>query len=117
MWMPWKNLCARGPNQAPRPARRVVPRLLPLEDRLAPATFAVTTRFDVVDPADGKVPALTEEARQRNAARAAELRGQGQYDHPELRPLGEPLRVSFTVDVPARGQPAPVAVMGHDHPP
>ena len=28
---------------------------------------------------------------QRNAARAAELRGRGQYDHPEFRPLGRAL--------------------------
>jgi hypothetical protein len=49
----------------------------------------------IVDPADGRVPALTEEARQRNAARAAELRGLGQYDHPELRPLGERCIMSF----------------------
>jgi CSLREA domain-containing protein len=28
--------------------------LHPLEDRLAPATFTVTTALDVVDPADGK---------------------------------------------------------------
>ena len=49
----------------------------------------------IVDPPDGKVPALTEEARQRNAARAAELRGRGQDDHPELRPLGERCIMSF----------------------
>jgi hypothetical protein len=49
----------------------------------------------IVDPADGKVPALTEEARQRNAARAAAVRGMGQYDHPELRPLGERCIMSF----------------------
>src|SRR5262245_50276667 len=49
----------------------------------------------IVDPADGKVPPLTEEARQRNAGRAAQLRGLGQYDHPELRPLGERCIMSF----------------------
>jgi hypothetical protein len=49
----------------------------------------------IVDPPDGKVPALTAEARQRNAARAAEMRGRGPYDHPELRPLGERCIMSF----------------------
>jgi hypothetical protein len=49
----------------------------------------------IVDPPDGKVPALTAEARQRNAARAAETSGRGQFDHPELRPLGERCVMSF----------------------
>src|SRR5262249_54729398 len=49
----------------------------------------------IVDPPDGKVPPLTAEARQRNAARAAAIRGRGQYDHPELRPLGERCIMSF----------------------
>ena len=38
----------------------------------------------IVDPPNGKVPALTPEARQRNAARLAAMKGRGQYDHPEL---------------------------------
>ena len=49
----------------------------------------------IVDPPDGKVPALTPEARQRNAARLAALKGMAQYDHPELRPLGERCIMSF----------------------
>jgi hypothetical protein len=49
----------------------------------------------IVDPPSGKVPALTPEARQRNAARQAALRGFGQFDHPELRPLGERCIMSF----------------------
>jgi hypothetical protein len=49
----------------------------------------------IVDPPDGKVPPLTPEARERNAARAAEMKGRGQYDHPELRPLGERCIMSF----------------------
>jgi hypothetical protein len=49
----------------------------------------------IVDPPDGKVPALTPEARQRNAARLAAMKGRGQYDHPELRPLGERCIMSF----------------------
>jgi hypothetical protein len=49
----------------------------------------------IVDPPDGKVPATTPEARQRSAARQAALKGRGQYDHPELRPLGERCIMSF----------------------
>jgi hypothetical protein len=49
----------------------------------------------IVDPPEGKVPALTPEARQRNATRAAAMRGRGQYDHPEFRPLGERCIMSF----------------------
>jgi hypothetical protein len=49
----------------------------------------------IVDPPDGKVPALTPEARERNAERAATMKGKGQYDHPELRPLGERCIMSF----------------------
>ena len=49
----------------------------------------------IVDPADGRVPALTPEARQRSAARLAAMKGRGQYDHPELRPLGERCIMSF----------------------
>ena len=49
----------------------------------------------IVDPPDGKVPALTPEARQRSAARLAAMRGRGQFDHPEFRPLGERCIMSF----------------------
>jgi hypothetical protein len=56
----------------------------------------------IVDPADGKVPALTAEARQRNEARQAELKKWSEFDHPELRPLGERCIVSF---VPGPGPP------------
>ena len=56
-------------------------------------TRVVSTRRTslVVDPPDGRIPALTEEARTRAAARAAARRstGRGQYDGPEDRPLGE----------------------------
>ncbi len=46
-------------------------------------------------PANGRVPALTDEARRRNAA-AREITAQfGQYDHPELRPNAERCLVSF----------------------
>lgn len=49
----------------------------------------------VVDPPDGKVPAQTPEARKRQAERLASAFGAGQYDHPELRPLGERCLLSF----------------------
>jgi hypothetical protein len=49
----------------------------------------------IVDPPNGRVPALTPEARQRAAARLAAGRGRGQFDHPELRPLGERCIMSF----------------------
>lgn len=46
-------------------------------------------------PADGRRPDLTAEGQQRMAERRA-LRGQfAQYDHPELRPLGERCIMSF----------------------
>jgi hypothetical protein len=56
-------------------------------------TKVVSTRRTslVVDPPDGRIPPLTEEARTRTAARAEERRrsGRGPTDGPEDRPLGE----------------------------
>jgi hypothetical protein len=49
----------------------------------------------VVDPPDGRVPALTPEARQRAAERGAATRKFGQFDHPELRGLAERCLMSF----------------------
>jgi hypothetical protein len=49
----------------------------------------------VVDPPDGRVPALTPEARQRATTRAAEARRFGEFDHPELRSLAERCLLSF----------------------
>jgi hypothetical protein len=50
----------------------------------------------VVDPPDGRVPAMTPEARQRSAERLAALRKRGgEYDHPEFRPLAERCLLSF----------------------
>jgi hypothetical protein len=49
----------------------------------------------IVDPPDGLVPALTEEARQRQAQARMGLAGMGQYDNPENRPLAERCIVSF----------------------
>jgi len=56
-------------------------------------TKVVSTRRTslVVDPPDGKIPPLTQEAQRRAADRAAARRnsGRGPYDGPEDRPLGE----------------------------
>jgi hypothetical protein len=49
----------------------------------------------VIDPADGRVPPITAEARQRAAARAASLKQFGEFDHPELRGLAERCLLSF----------------------
>ena len=63
----------------------------------------------VIDPADGKVPQLTPEARQRQMSRLAQLRPTsdqtegndpglepaGAYDDPERRPLGERCLLGF----------------------
>jgi hypothetical protein len=50
----------------------------------------------IIDPPNGRVPAYTDEARAR-LAKAAEIRKtQGsEFDHPELRPLGERCITSF----------------------
>jgi hypothetical protein len=60
----------------------------------------------IVDPPEGRVPALTPQARQRTAARFARptsdsqendpgLEGPGAYDDPERRPLGERCLLGF----------------------
>ena len=63
----------------------------------------------VIDPPEGRVPALTEEARQRQASRLAAFRPtsdqsegrdpglepEGAYDDPERRPLGERCLLGF----------------------
>jgi hypothetical protein len=50
----------------------------------------------VVDPEDGRIPPLTEDARKRSAARIAAIRARGgEYDHPEFRPLAERCLLSF----------------------
>ncbi len=54
----------------------------------------------IIDPADGRVPALTPEGRKRAMARAAERKGH-EFDHPEFRPQAERCLVSF-------GPPTPV---------
>jgi hypothetical protein len=49
----------------------------------------------IVDPPNGKVPAQTPEARKRGQDRLAAMKGRGQYDHPEFRPLAERCLMSF----------------------
>ena len=49
----------------------------------------------ITHPADGRMPELTPEARARRAERRESRSQFGQYDHPELRPLGERCLVSF----------------------
>ena len=49
----------------------------------------------IVDPPNGRVPPTTAEARERTQQRLAVMKGRGQYDHPELRPLAERCLMSF----------------------
>ncbi|HEY0680887.1 MAG TPA: hypothetical protein VGD45_01010 [Steroidobacter sp.] len=49
----------------------------------------------IVDPPDGRIPALTAEGKQRMAERIALTRKFGEYDHPEVRPLSDRCIVSF----------------------
>jgi hypothetical protein len=50
----------------------------------------------LIDPPDGRIPALTPEARARlTAAAAARKSAGGEFAHPELRPLGERCLTSF----------------------
>jgi hypothetical protein len=50
----------------------------------------------IIDPPDGRIPAYTPEARERLARAAAARKAAGsEFDHPELRPLGERCITSF----------------------
>ncbi|MDH4062880.1 MAG: hypothetical protein OEW19_00660 [Acidobacteriota bacterium] len=49
----------------------------------------------LIDPPNGRVPAYTPEAGERIAAAAAKRKAFGEFDHPELRPLGERCITSF----------------------
>ena len=49
----------------------------------------------IVDPANGRVPALTPEARERQAARMRRAAQFREYDNPENRPLAERCLMSF----------------------
>jgi len=54
----------------------------------------------VIDPPNGRVPALTDEARARGQQRLKMMAGRGQYDHPEFRPLAERCILSFGPTTP-----------------
>jgi hypothetical protein len=54
----------------------------------------------IIDPPDGRVPAVTPQARARMAAAAKSRIGRGPYDHPELRPLAERCLLSFGPTTP-----------------
>jgi hypothetical protein len=54
----------------------------------------------IIDPPDGRIPALTAQARAHNQARAKQAMGRGQYDHPEYRPLAERCLLSFGPTTP-----------------
>jgi hypothetical protein len=49
----------------------------------------------IIDPADGRIPALTAEGKQRMSERIALMRKFGEYDHPEVRPLSDRCIISF----------------------
>jgi hypothetical protein len=49
----------------------------------------------IVDPQDGRIPALTPDGQKRAAERLAAIKARGQYDHPEYRPLAERCILSF----------------------
>lgn len=54
----------------------------------------------IIDPPDGRIPALIAEARARQGARMKMMAGRGQYDHPEFRPLAERCLLSFGPTTP-----------------
>jgi hypothetical protein len=49
----------------------------------------------IVDPPDGRIPALTDAGRARQAERLARVKQFGEYDNPENRPLAERCIASF----------------------
>ena len=65
-------------------------------------TRAASTRQSsiVVDPANGRVPALTPEAQERASARAAARKQRGPADGPEDRSLGERCILGFNAGPP-----------------
>jgi hypothetical protein len=54
----------------------------------------------IIDPPNGRIPPLTDEARARQQARLKLAAGRGQYDHPEYRPLAERCLLSFGPTTP-----------------
>ena len=49
----------------------------------------------IIDPPNGRVPALTDAGKQRLAAIAARAKKFGEFDHPEMRPLADRCLLSF----------------------
>jgi hypothetical protein len=49
----------------------------------------------IIDPADGRIPALTAAGKQRVAERVAFMRKFGEFDHPEVRSLSDRCIISF----------------------
>ena len=49
----------------------------------------------IVDPPDGRIPALTAEGKKRLAEYAARAKRAGEFDHPEMRPLADRCLLSF----------------------
>ena len=49
----------------------------------------------IVDPPDGRYPALTAEGKKRLTERAAAAKKFGEFDHPEMRPLSDRCLLSF----------------------
>ena len=49
----------------------------------------------IVNPTDGRIPALTAEGKQRMSARMTLTSKFGEYDHPEVRPLSDRCIISF----------------------
>jgi hypothetical protein len=70
--MKLRKLMSRVPAHPTRTPRRFIPRLQPLEDRLAPATFTVNTTFDSQIAGDGKL-SLREAISRANATAKADV--------------------------------------------
>jgi hypothetical protein len=49
----------------------------------------------IVDPPDGRIPALTPEGKKRLTEYAARAKKFGEFDHPEMRPLSDRCLISF----------------------
>jgi hypothetical protein len=49
----------------------------------------------IVDPPDGRIPALTAEGKKRMGERMALAKKFGEFDHPEIRPLSDRCLISF----------------------
>ena len=49
----------------------------------------------IIDPPDGRIPALTPEGKKRLTAYAARAKQFGEFDHPEMRPLSDRCLISF----------------------